>query len=59
MNVGDIVEIKVDRKKNTIRWLLNNEEKASFVHAMLGEKDRKFMPFVEIFDEGDTIEWIL
>ena len=59
MNEGETVEVIVYRRSKTIKWMVNNEQRASYTHEMLGEQNRKFMPYVEMENIGDTIEYSL
>lgn len=34
---GETVEVKVDRKTSTIKWFVNNTQRATYIHSMLGE----------------------
>lgn len=36
---------------------MNNEQRARHESKMLGEKGRIFVPFVEMYEIGDIIEW--
>ena len=53
------MEVRVDRRNKTIRWMVNNQQRARYVHDKLGEENRKLMPYVEMADVGDTIEYSL
>lgn len=59
VGVGETVEVRVDRKNSTIGWYVNNEQRARHESKMLGEKNRVFVPFVEMYEVGDIIEWSL
>ena len=53
--MGETVEVRVDRRNKTIKWIVNNEQRASLVHEMLGNENRKLMPYVEMVNVGDII----
>ena len=55
---GDIVEVDVNRSTNTIKYLINGILKATQSNNMLADSTRVFMPFVDLFNTNDTVEWL-
>lgn len=51
------MEIRVNRKSKTIKWIVNQEVRASHFQDMLGDEEKQLFPYVELYDNGDTIEF--
>lgn len=58
-NEGDIVEVDVNRPNRTLRYIVNGVLEATHCHSMLGDSSRTFMPFVEMYNKNDIVEWLL
>lgn len=56
---GETVEVRVDRNNNTISWVVDNILRASYKDAMIGFVGRRLMPYVEMYNIGDAIEYSL
>lgn len=56
IDVGETVEIFVDRKNDLITWQVGGKRRASEKKHFLGERSRKLFPYVEMLDAGDQIE---
>lgn len=55
----DIVEVDVNRQTHTLKYIVNGVLEATHSHLMLADTSRIFMPFVEMRDKNDTVEWLL
>lgn len=53
---GDRVLVEVDRRVKVIRWYVNGSRQAEYTHQILGDRDRVFMPYVEMASHGDLVE---
>lgn len=51
MAVGETVEVIVNRKNKTIKWMVNGIQRASSTNKMLGDKQRQLFPFVIMGDK--------
>jgi hypothetical protein len=49
------VKVCVKRNQKTITWKINNFIEATLIHDILLDKNRIFMPYVEMYDIGDKI----
>ena len=56
---GDVVEVDVDRSTNTVKYIVNGELQATQTNYMLAGSSRVFMPFVEVCNTNDTVEWLM
>lgn len=56
---GDIVEVDVDRASSTIRYSVNRIVRATHTHEMLADNSRVFMPFVDMYNTDDIVEWVI
>ena len=56
---GDIVEVDVNRSTSTVKYLVNGILKATQTNNMLADSSRVFMPYIEMYNTGDTVEWLL
>lgn len=56
---GETVEVRVERKSRTIKWIVNGKLRASSVKDMLRDKDRTFYPYVEMYHSRDTIQFVM
>lgn len=56
---GDVVEVDVNRTTSTIKYIVNGVLKATDAHGMLNDSSRVFMPYVEIYNTNDAVEWLL
>jgi hypothetical protein len=52
------VEVKVDLSHKLIIWSVDGIRRASHTHEMLGDRWRMFMPYVEIFFDSTSIQWL-
>ena len=52
-----MVETRIDRRNNTVRWLVNGTQIAIHNINILGERGRTFMPYVEMGTAGNSKEW--
>ena len=55
---GDIVTIEVDLENGKIKWIVNDKQKAEIETDILKDIKRKFVPFADFYNKGDTIEWL-
>jgi len=55
IKVGETVEVRVDRTHGTVSWLVDHVERATHTAGLLCDKSRKFLPYVEMYNYGDTI----
>ena len=58
-NSGDIVKVDVCRVSNTVKYVVNGVLRASHKNEMLGDNERIFMPFVELYNTNDAVEWLM
>lgn len=56
---GDVVEVDINRTASTIKYSVNGTVKATDTHEMLADINRVFMPFVEMYNTNDTVEWLM
>lgn len=56
---GDIVEVDVIRANSTIKYTINGVLKATDTNNMLADNSRVFMPYVEMHNTNDTVEWLI
>ena len=52
---GDLVIMKVELSKGLISWEVEGKCSNMFYHPILKEPHRRFAPYAEFFDIGDTI----
>ena len=50
--------MKVELINKTLTWTVDGETRATISHNLLGDKNRAFLPYVEMFSNGDIIELI-
>ena len=55
---GDLVKIIVTLVEGKIAWEVNGKQVGSCLVPILKDKNREFVPYVEMFDGNDTIEWL-
>ena len=55
----DVVEIDVDRSTSTIKYLVNGVLQATQTNNMLNDSSRVFMPYVQMVNTNDSVEWLL
>jgi hypothetical protein len=55
---GQVVEVLIDRKNRYMKWSVGGNEKARSTNRLLAEDNVQLMPFVEIKNKGDIIEWV-
>ena len=56
---GDVVEVNVNRPNNTLKYIINGILKATDTNNMLNDSSRMFMPYVEMYNINDTVEWLM
>ena len=56
---GDVVEVDVDRASSTIKYIINGALKATQKNNMLEDSSRVFMPYVEMWNTNDMVEWLI
>ena len=56
---GDVVEVDINRATSTIKYSVNGTVKATHTHDMLADNNRVFMPYVEIANTNDAVEWVM
>lgn len=54
---GDVVEVNVDRRFLTIKYLVNGFLKATQSNQKLADVTRIFVPYAELFCANDAVEW--
>lgn len=55
---GETVVIDVNRAQSTIKYFINGKLRATHMNEMLLDAGRVFVPFVEMKNANDVIEWI-
>ena len=55
---GDVVEVDVNRSTSTIKYIINGVLKATHTDNMLSDSSRVFMPYVEMGNTNDAVEWL-
>ena len=53
------MEVDVNRSTTLIRYLVNGVLKATQSNKMLADSTRVFMPYVEMGNTNDMVEWLL
>ncbi len=56
---GDMVEVDINRATSTIKYSVNGTVKATHTHDMLADDSRVFMPYVEMYETNDAVEWVM
>ena len=56
---GDVLEVDVNRSTSTIKYIINGVLKATQTHNMLADNSRVFMPYFEMYNTNDIIEWLI
>ena len=56
---GDVVEVDINRATSTIKYSVNGAVKATHAHEMLADNSRVFMPYVEMANANDAVEWVM
>ena len=44
--------------KSLIEWSINGVKRIQISPGILSQSDRRFVPYIEMADFGDTIKWI-
>lgn len=57
INQGDVVDVNVELRNNVIKIVVNGTARATLTHALLGDATRIFVPYVDMSNNGDIIEW--
>ena len=55
---GDIVTTAVSLEKGVIYWEINGIKRGEFNSDILGKPRRRFVPYLEMSDSGDKVEWL-
>ena len=53
------MEVDVNRSTSTIKYLVNGTLKATQTNNMLADSSRVFMPYIEMYNTNDAVEWLL
>lgn len=56
---GDIVEVEVNIPACTVKYLVNGILKATQSNNILSDNSRLFMPYVEMGNTNDMVEWVV
>ena len=54
---GDIVETAVDLKNGKVSWKVNGTLQASLVNEHLQTESGAVVPYLQMCDNGDIVEW--
>ena len=57
INQGDVVDANVELRNSVIKIVVNGAARATLTHAMLADQTRIFVPYVDMSNSGDIIEW--
>ena len=55
---GETIKMEVNLETQKVMWSCGSEIRGIVDGSMLKEKGRNFVPYVEIYDKEDCIEWI-
>ena len=53
----ETITTEVNFKTGSISWSVDGKRRAGMDVPVLTHKDRHFVPYFEVFDKGDTIQW--
>lgn len=53
------MEVDVDRMNKTVRYSVDGILTAQHSNNMLADNTRVFLPFVDMYDTNDTVEWLV
>ena len=56
---GDIFEVGINRATSTIKYSVNGTVNAIHTHDVLSDNSRVFMPYVEMHNTNDAVEWLM
>ena len=56
---NEVVTVEVNLIAGNIKWLINNKLKTSINLMMLEDENREFVPYIELEDRGDMVEWFI
>ena len=57
LKVGETVSVSVNRKEGSIVWAVGDSVKHSCKCEMLSDQTRTIMPYIEMYNSGDIVEW--
>ena len=52
------MEVEVNRKDQVVLYRVNGKLEAFHCNKILGESSRVFMPYVEMYNIHDVLEWV-
>ena len=55
---GDQVTVTVDLEEGQVECVINGVPQFSYSKAQLKDNTRKWVPYFEMFDQGDCVEWL-
>ena len=54
--MNDVITVDIDLRKGIVKFLANGKMIASISSGLLKNRERKFLPFIEMFDKGDVVK---
>lgn len=48
----------VDPRNKSIKWSVNGSVRATAVSDICGDKSRELVPYIELFNTNDHVEWM-
>ena len=55
---GEVLEMIVNPSKRKVEWRVDGNIRATQFSHLIKEENRYFVPFMEMANSGDMIEWI-
>ena len=55
----DVVKVEVNRSTRTVKYMVNGFLKATQNNSMLADISKLFMPYVEMYDAGDAVKFMV
>lgn len=56
---GEVVEVDVDRVNCIVYYSVKGIMRASQRNNILGDANRIFVPYVEMYTTGDSVAWVM